>query len=182
MHALAKICCARDPAEGISRRDPPRRGCPRGVPSPLALAGDPIRRPTRGALPPLSPHTLVGGHPPLSWRRRDKGREMQDLGEERCRICTSVAHASTRGRPTLPLPGASAAVRPLRLCRVDLREGIGVGETWRSCVEEMETWAPSARKVGQGGPTRVDEEDFFQGRMQWILRGCSEERSHSQLK
>jgi hypothetical protein len=86
---------------------------------------------------------------------------MQDLGKERCGFCTSAAHASTRGRPSLPLPGAAAAVRPPRLHRVDLREGIDVRETWRSCVEEMEMWAPSTRKVGQGGPARADGEDFF---------------------
>jgi hypothetical protein len=28
-------------------------------------------------------------------------------------------------------------------------------------VEEMEMWAPSTRKVGQGGPARADGEDFF---------------------
>jgi hypothetical protein len=63
-----------------------------------------------------------GGHPPLSWRRREKGREMHDLGKERCGFCTSAAHASTRGRPSLPLPGgrrrrAPSAAPPRRSAR-----------------------------------------------------------------
>jgi hypothetical protein len=56
-----KSAATRDLREGIGRWDPPRRGRPHGAPPLCTLTRDLLRRPTRGALPPLSPYTFIGG-------------------------------------------------------------------------------------------------------------------------
>lgn len=78
--------------------------------------------------------------------REDEIREMQNIGRERCGICTSVAHATPRGQSPLPpphaLPGSTACPPP----RPPFAQG---HRCWGSFVKVWSKWRCGPHQLGK---------------------------------